>query len=245
MIFDKHVPFTYLEESDKELKTLLNYNPQHNEYTKNQNIPERDPNETDRGGWRGYDKVYSKYLTDRKHKIHNLLEIGVYYGYGLLTWARYFDDAKIYGIDIFMSEQQMMEIIDIRHKFDEYKRVKIFLSDSTKEEMWLQFNENFFDVIIDDGRHHPTTQIKTLECAWKYLTIGGTYFIEDVSHRYGEEYISMLSNKLLELSKENHVTIYSHQNLGLRRMRNNKIFVRNGIINFDNPTEYIVVIQKL
>lgn len=234
MIFDNAIPYTDLPESDETLKFFMNYNPQHNEYTRRQNIPERSPNETDRGGWRGYDRVYTKYMTSNKATVTNFLEIGVHYGYGLLAWSRWFDNAKIYGIDININPRQFLEITETREKFPEYGKTKIFLSDSTKEDMWIIFKENQFDVIIDDGDHHPTTQIKTLDCAWKYLKSSGLYFIEDVSHRYGENNLKLLSDKLVDISKNNKVSIYSHQNEGLKH------FLKN----LKNRTEYIIVIQK-
>lgn len=244
MLFDNAIPFQDLPESEDHLKTLLNYNPQHNDYTKKQNIPERNPNETDRGGWRGYDRVYTKYLSDRKYNVKKLLEIGIYFGYGILTWCRYFENAKIYGMDNSIFVEQMIEIEKIKSGFTDFKRVEIFNADSTNENAW-PFKESSLDVIIDDGDHHPLSQIKTLECGWKYLKSGGLYFIEDVSHRYGDEYIGMLNDKLVELSKENYVSIYSHKNAGLKRLNNKEWLKKNKIVNLNNPTEYIVVLQKL
>ena len=40
-------------------------------------------------------------------------------------------------------------------------------------------NENF-DVIIDDGSHKPSDQIKSFEILWPMLSDGGLYIIEDV-----------------------------------------------------------------
>jgi len=242
-IFENSTPFQFLPESDSDLKVYLNYNPQHNEYTRRQNIPERSPDETDRGGWRGYDRVYTKYLSEVKININDLLEIGIYYGYGLLAWARYFKNSRIYGVDIAMSGSQLMEIDTIRHSFPDFNRVNISLSDSTDENMW-PFKENQFDIIIDDGDHHPQSQIKTLECGWKYLKNKGYYFIEDVSHRYGEEYISLLHDKLIELSGENYVSVYSHDNAGLKYINNKQMMKENRIVTLSKSTEYIVVIQK-
>ena len=102
MMLDNSISVDTLKKTDKELKSFLNYNPIHNEYTRkqfNSGIPGRNPEETDRGGWRGYDKVYSKYFKSLRKKKLNILEIGINEGYGIYAWQNYFSNSIIYGID--------------------------------------------------------------------------------------------------------------------------------------------------
>ena len=83
MIFDKAPHYDVLSPSDIELKEYLNYNPVHNAYTKRQNLPGRSPTETDRAGWRGYDRVYTKYFKDIRNDKLDILEVGIKEGYGI------------------------------------------------------------------------------------------------------------------------------------------------------------------
>lgn len=246
-MFNNSMDYKELPESDGYLKSCLNFNPPHKKYTEKQNMPGRDPKETDRGGWRGYDRVYSNYLSDKRKDNLRLMEIGIYDGFGLLAWSRYFLNAKIYGIDIDMSERHLMHIISIRDRFPEFKRVEIDIMDSTDDISWLKFYGRQFDVIIDDGNHHPNSQIATLEAAFPYVKSGGFYFIEDVSHRYGEKFLEDLETKLEIMSKDNRITVYHHQNEGLQHILNSKKLRKKYNIrrssNF-SCKEYIVVIQK-
>jgi hypothetical protein len=89
----KILPVFDLPEGDLELKKLLNYNPPLNRYTKSQPETGRDPNETDRGGWRGYNRVYSKYIGHLRKEPLKIMEIGANMGYGLLAWAKYFPNS--------------------------------------------------------------------------------------------------------------------------------------------------------
>ncbi len=242
MIFSEHTPFEKLPNSDETLKKLLNYNPVHNEYTRKQNIPERNPNETDRAGWRGYDRVYTKYLANKKNENLNILEIGIMEGYGLLAWKRFFNNASIFGVDYHIDERIKNEFRKIEAEFFDFTKIEKHYFDTTKKDSWKILESVDFDIIIDDGGHHPQTQLDTLNNAWELLKSGGLYFIEDIGHRYGEVPLNELSIKLEKMNRQgNTVKIYSHQNLGLKR----QIEQRRIIADPDtNCTEYIAVIHK-
>jgi hypothetical protein len=63
----------------------------------------------------------------------------------------------------------------------------LFKGDSTLEETWKQV-PNDLDVIIDDGSHHPDSQIETFTYGFSHLHIGGLYFIEDLHCNFEEKY---------------------------------------------------------
>lgn len=252
MIFDNDIPFENLPPSDPILKQLLNYNPPLTSYTARQakiGITSRSPDETDRGGWRGYDRVYSKYLKQFEGCKFKMLEIGIYDGYGLLAWRRYFPSAELHGLDIIHHPAHLQRWDDIVREYPQVSSVRRHYFDSTNSDHWLEFYGKQFDVIIDDGGHHPITQLNTLKNAWQFIKPGGLYFIEDVGHRYGKDVLDELSHKIDEISKEGHeVTIYSHFNSGLQEILNNpklrsryKISPNAG----ESATEYIVAIKKL
>ena len=250
MIFKDAIPFEQLPDSDTMLKEYLNYNPPQLKYTQKQNMPERDPSMTDRGGWRGYDRVYSQYFKDIRDKKLNILEIGIMHGYGIYAWQKYFSKSTVYGIDIDWSSTKMMQLNDLKKKHNLFKQARLYNLDSTKENSWYQFNLEHFDVIIDDGDHHPDNQIATFKLAWNYLRNGGLYFIEDVGHRYGEIPLQKLSDCLNEYSLHfESLNIYSHNNLGLKRIMQDKNYLnmnKSRIVADTNvnTTEYIVAIKK-
>lgn len=247
-IFYAATPYSALPVSDGELKSLLNYNPHHNAYTAKQNFPGRNPNETDRGGWRGYDTVYSKYLLPLKNDPINMLEIGIFYGYGILAWQRFFPNGKITGVDNVIDVSRIQEFKKIEKDFPDYKKIKKEIMDTTKEDDWLLFLGKQFDIIIDDGGHHPDTQIPTLRNGWKYLKTGGLYFIEDISHRYTDSKLEKLNDELQALKdRGNTVEIYSHVNTGLLHILSNPDLKKRYGVSPQAPMnaeEYIAVIQK-
>lgn len=250
MIFNNAVHFDTLNQSDEDLKKFLNYNPIHNEYTRRQvkaGIPGRNPNETDRGGWRGYDRVYSKYFRDIKYDNLKVLEIGINEGYGVYAWQNYFKNSTVYGIDNNWSPAKIEHRDTLKQKHPIFKKARLYDLDSTKEDHWLQFYGKKFDIIIDDGDHHPDSQKQTFMCAWKYLKKDGLYFIEDVGHRYGEESLKSFSDILSSYSKEFfELNIYYHKNLGLKQILMDELYVSTYNIKNTNVSdvEYIIAIRK-
>ena len=54
-----------------------------------------------------------------------------------------------------------------------------------------------FDLIVDDGWHHPESQINSLIAYLPYLNKGGTYILEDIVHdKYYNYFLKVM--KLLE-----------------------------------------------
>lgn len=250
MIFDNAIPFQQLPESDADLKNFLNYNPWQKEYTARQNIPERNPNETDRAGWRGYDRVYSKYFRNIKNQKLNIIEIGIFHGYGIYAWQNYFKNSIIHGIDNDWKIDTIIQRKKLKDTHVLFSQARLYNLDSTKEDSWLQFYGKKFDIIIDDGDHHPAKQIATLKAAWPYLRNGGLYFIEDIGFRYGKDSLQDLSNYISSLKdKIEFLEIYSHDNAGLKIILKDKKYVsiNRKRIKLDEPfnsTEFIVAIKK-
>lgn len=251
MIFDSALHYDTLPVSDSSLKEYLNYNPVHNAYTKRQNLPGRSPTETDRGGWRGYDRVYTQYFKDIRDKELNILEIGIKEGYGIYAWQKYFKNAKLYGIDIDWSSSIIEQRNRLKTKHPLFQKARLYNLDSTREDSWFQFYGKDFDIIIDDGDHHPISQIQTFKHAWKYLKNGGLFFIEDIGHRYGEEELEKLSESIQSRQNEiEAIDIYYHDNTGLKvwlnKAKTNQTFAKTSAIKNANATsnEYIVAIRK-
>ncbi len=241
-------PFDILPPSVPLIKESLNYNPWHSAYTKGQSVLGRNPNETDRGGWRGYDRVYSHYLKDKLDDDLKLLEIGIHSGYGLLAWCNIFKNSKVYGMENNDSFMHLYEKIRSQHK--NYANVDFNFGDSRESSTWSVYNKESFDIIIDDGSHEPGDQIKTLGVGFEYLKPGGFYFIEDISKRY---YLNKTCDdvfyELKRLRSDGcYVTVYSHKNEGWERALKDKSLWRKFGITDSTPKiaeDYIAVIQKL
>ena len=241
-----HSAFSLLQ-SDLYLKECLNFNPWLKQYTESQPETGRNPDETDRGGWRGYDRVYSEYISHLKNSSLNILEIGVHSGYGLLAWARYFANSKVYG-----GETEFKYWIPQYNKmiqdYPEFERVKIFEINSTESADWSNsFDNVMFDIIIDDGSHMPADQVLTLRNGWKYLKSGGYYFIEDISSRYTNPSKQYVFDHVRKLEDAKLSRIYSHVNEGWANILSNReVWDKYGVTD-KTPMEfedYIAVIQK-
>jgi hypothetical protein len=126
--------------------------------------------ENNRYGWYGTDKGEHNYLRYydgwfKKYKDEeiNLLEVGVLNGHSIQLWKDYFTNAKIYGME-------KAEVYGGDFKCDSLN----------KTEVDKALGDLKFDIIIDDGDHHPDSQLKTYRNLKEYLNKGGLYIIEDI-----------------------------------------------------------------
>jgi hypothetical protein len=227
-IFDDHaICGIDLPESDPELKKILSYSPLHHIHLFEEKglkidrefiySTEREIIETDRAGWRFYDRVYSKHLGHLCLKEIELLEIGIEYGYGLLAWSRYFQNAQVYGMELVNKFQNEYDVI--RQKFPEQSsriRFNVQFNSSLVDDWKTLYKDKKFDVIIDDGAHSSEIQMKTLLNGVDYLKEKAFYFIEDIkldnaSPAKAIEYFNFFT----EISKKHNfnMTIYKHINL--------------------------------
>ncbi len=145
-----------------------------------------------------FDTLYSKrYATDKlEHKYIgyynewfapyqdeeiNLLEVGVLNGHSIKLWKDYFTNAKIYGME-------KAEVYGGNFKCDS----------TDKEAVDEQLGDLKFDIIIDDGDHHPESQMKTYMNLKDRLNSGGLYIIEDI---YGPKYNNNIHEKEVDKIK--------------------------------------------
>jgi hypothetical protein len=118
-----------------------------------------------------------------KNKRNFILEIGIAQGSGLIALKDYFHQSKILGFDI------------DAETFIKHKRIECLKFDQLNLETSKKTMQNInlgFDLIIDDGWHHPEASVKTLCSCLKYLNYGGTYIIEDiVDSQYNNFFLSI------------------------------------------------------
>jgi len=153
----------------------------------------------------GYSEFYEKHFSGLRNKKLNILEIGSYSGASAAAFVKYFEDINIYCLDInltkfiYKSKKIHPFGLDISNK----KMIEKFLNK-------ISFFENIknFDIIIDDGSHILSDQLKAIDYFFKYLNKDGYYVIED--YRFSE-YISHLKDtddpcvrEIFEILKKNY-----------------------------------------
>ncbi len=139
------------------LKLFYNYTPHR------QNLPvETASYSTDKGD-HNYIKYYSEWFAPYQDKEINLLEVGVENGGSIKLWRDYFTKGTVYGME-------KAEVYGGDFKCDSLN----------KKEVDKALGDLKFDIIIDDGDHHPESQIKTYKNLKNRLNDGGLYVIEDI-----------------------------------------------------------------
>jgi spermidine synthase len=131
-----------------------------------------------------YVKLYEQLLEGkRKNETTRVLEIGFGEGGSVKMWQDYFPNAEIHCIeycDTEFKEQWKSPSLEVPN-------LKVTIGDSTIDETWANLPKDF-DVIIDDGDHHPDSQIATFRHGIQHLKSGGLYFIEDTHCNFEQRY---------------------------------------------------------
>lgn len=120
-----------------------------------------------------YTPVYHDIFGDIRENIKSVLEIGVLAGCSLRMWEEYFPNAEIIGVDI---EQYIYRASD--------RRLQVVYGDQgsvhSLREAASRCGFAPFDLIIDDGSHHPTHQKNSIHALLPFLRDGGYYVCEDI-----------------------------------------------------------------
>lgn len=124
----------------------------------------------DKGTAHTYIDEYQR-LLEPYRKNSTVLEIGLFMGESLRMWEEYFVDSEIWGMDI--NAEHLIEMI-------KENRHNIILGDATKPEILDTIHDKMFDVVIDDGSHRLSDQIKTFNLFKKKMKPNGIFIIEDV-----------------------------------------------------------------
>lgn len=133
--------------------------------------------------WDPYLDVYDKYFSKFRGNSPTMLEIGVADGGSMEMWLKYFENAKMYGVDI--------EPRWVAHKYPDYEgSYNLRLGNQADPGFWDHFTEEVpqLDIVLDDGGHEPQQQIVSLLKLFPRLKRGGVYIIEDVHTSYWEQW---------------------------------------------------------
>lgn len=161
-------------------------------------------NRSDKGlGHHNYTIEYERLFYKIRDTAKNIFEVGLGTNYidvpsnmgldarpgaSLYGWREYFHNANIFGADI-----------DTRVLFDDEK-IRTFFVDQTDsytiKQMWENtcFKDINFDVMIDDGLHHPHANVNFFKNSYQKLKLDGIYIIEDIVVSKLSEYTSMLDS---------------------------------------------------
>jgi hypothetical protein len=136
-------------------------------------------NRTDKYHLHRYDTMYYT-LFKECQPIKKLLEIGVKQGCSIGAWLDIFPEAEIVGVDITLE--------NVIH--EKAKKARLVEHDAVTP-LVRDVITDVFDVIIDDGSHHPMDQwysFLTFEGRWSQV-----YVIEDI---IGKEHVYMIQKYL-------------------------------------------------
>lgn len=115
------------------------------------------------------DYFYEQEFAKRQNESLNLLEIGINAGGSLYLWAKYFNNATIYGIDI---SNKVLE------QWKSPSNIQYLFENAYTEQMASGLPD--FDIIIDDGPHTLESQVDAIKLYLPKLKSGGIFVIEDV-----------------------------------------------------------------
>lgn len=133
-----------------------------------------------------YHLFYDTMFHEFKNVVKNVLEIGVFKGYSMLMWKEYFKNANIYGIDIDFSPKNLgLNALELCKNESNIFLKKLNAYDSSQTNSYFDKLNIEFDIIIEDGSHHPVHQLYALNYYKKYLKKGGYFVVEDCL--YNEE----------------------------------------------------------
>lgn len=114
--------------------------------------------------------VYEALLHPIRHRVQNVLEVGINAGNSHRMWRDYFLNATIYGIDVEDNCNGMADEDRIIAMFD----------DAYSHEMVQNLSDIVFDVIIDDGPHTLESQCFLVHNYPKLLAANGILIVEDI-----------------------------------------------------------------
>jgi len=122
-----------------------------------------------------YFDIYEKYFSKLRDKNINFLELGVRDASSLNTWATYFDNANIHGVDIDSNAKLFQTGLF---------QIHIFSQDNDAKLGGLSDMVGGWDVVLDDASHINELTLKSFSILWGSVKSGGLYIIEDLANSY-------------------------------------------------------------
>ena len=142
------------------------------------------PRGTDKGDYKSYvSGFYESEFSKRRVEHNRLLEIGVRSGASLALWANYFLSIEIIGVDIVEVGSSVGPV----KEYLDYPSVLFCCKDAYSQDVADTF-EGDFSILIDDGPHSLSSQIRFLELYLPKLAEDGVLIVEDILRSYRDCY---------------------------------------------------------
>ena len=109
---------------------------------------------------------YDSQLAQVKSRVSDILEVGVFQGSSLKTWAAKYPCARVLGLDYLLDHVRPGRY-EIAHG-DQYNRTSMAAATKGRS----------FDIVIDDGGHTMVMQQNTLEEFWSSVRPCGCFIME-------------------------------------------------------------------
>jgi cephalosporin hydroxylase len=118
-------------------------------------------------------KTYHDYYEPifKLKQIKTALELGVYYGNGLVTLREYLPDTELIGID--------MSLECCNRQINNCSLYQSSQTDATRLNQILS-KHNPLDLVIDDASHEVDKSIESFNIIFPYVSSQGIYIIEDL-----------------------------------------------------------------
>jgi len=125
-----------------------------------------------------YSLVYEDLLAPYRSQAGlELLEIGSAHGGSLCVWARWFDSAKIIGVDCHDNSGARQFIPELLE--GAFDNIHNYLADAYSPLFYEKLGN--FDIIIEDAAHTERHMTQTLEIYLPRVRAGGLLVIEDIN----------------------------------------------------------------
>lgn len=133
-----------------------------------------------------YLRHLERFVESMRYNPIKILEIGVGGGESIQTWLEYFEQAKVFGVDIVSNTNDW----NTPGKFipDVGSRYTFACGNQADEKFWSKFIEvvgSKWDLIIDDGSHASKDTAVSFGSLWPEVKSGGAYVIEDLAYDQG------------------------------------------------------------
>jgi len=125
--------------------------------------------ESDKFFWHGYVDFYQPFLQSRQ--IKSIAEVGVFKGNSIRWMLEQWPTARIIGADILPIQESWP--IDSRVTYHQ-------LDQGDVDQIDAFFKSDKFDLVIEDGSHHPLHQLISLLIGLESVTSNGLYILEDI-----------------------------------------------------------------
>jgi hypothetical protein len=132
---------------------------------------------SDKGTVHSYIPTYDQLLAPYRRPGVQMLEVGIFQGYSIRLWEKFFAEGQVYGVDL---HDHPLDMVDLKPMIAEGTHNLTFCDAASSAQMDQHFPGKLFDVVIEDASHSLSQQLSIYHNFKKRMAPGGIYVIEDV-----------------------------------------------------------------